>query len=303
MAKEFNGELVAADSRQVYTCLDIGTGKYPSKIPLWGGDVKRQKYYWEIDGVKIWMYDMVDPKTQYSAFDYVKDAMRVVEDISKRELLPIIVGGTGFYLRALIDGFSNLAIPVNQKLRRELEKLNLEKLQNKLRLLSPGIWEELNESDRKNPRRLLRSIECLSMYPYANKPQIPNLKSQNYNILKIGLAAPKPFLYEKINSRVLGWIKEGLIEEALTIHKQGLSFKRMDELGLEFKYLAKYLKGDINKESLIREIQASTRRYAKRQLTWFKKEKDIKWFDVSKNNWDALVEKLVSDWYNNLYDS
>ena len=132
LVKKFNGELVSCDSRQVYKGLDIGTGKYPGAK------------------VKVWMYDVADPKRQYSVADYVKDANKVINQILAKKKLPIIVGGTGLYLKALLQGFPHLAIPVDRKLRVKLQKLSLEKLQNKLKNLSPQKWEKMNYSDRQN---------------------------------------------------------------------------------------------------------------------------------------------------------
>ena len=163
LAKKFNGELVSCDSRQIYGGLDIGTGKMPSNSTY---EVKRIRPcrsndigYWEIDGIKIWMYDVVSPKKQYSVADYVKDADRVIGEIRAKGKLPIIVGGTGLYLKAIFEGLPNLAIPVDKKLRNRLAKLSKAELQEKLKKVSPEKWESLNQSDRENSRRLIRAIE------------------------------------------------------------------------------------------------------------------------------------------------
>lgn len=277
LAKKFNGELVACDSRQVYSCLDIGTGKLPSK------EVKYSKgeKFWIIDGIKVWMYDVVDPDKQYSVAAYVKDARVIIDDISNRAKLPIVVGGTGLYLRGLLDGFSNLVIPINAKLRDELSKLSLNELLEKLKKVDRRKWELLNESDRKNKRRLLRSIEVILMYPYKDKTQMQSLISQNYDILKIGLTAPRDVLYKKIDSRLDLRFSQGLIEEAKNLYKKGLSLERMKQLGLEYGVLADYMNGAITKDQLVDNLKIKIHQYAKRQLTWFKKEKDVNWFDIT----------------------
>lgn len=295
LAKKFNGELVSCDSRQVYIGLDIGTGKLPSK------EVKYSKgeMFWIIDGIKIWMYDVVDPGRQYSVADYVKDAMVIINDILNRGKLPIIVGGTGLYLRGLLDGFSNLAIPINEKLRKALSKLSLNELQENLKKIDRRKWELLNEPDKKNKRRLLRSIEVTLMYPYKDKTQMPNLISQNYDIFKIGLIVPRDVLYKKIDYRLDLRFSQGLIEEAENLYKKGLSLERMKQLGLEYGVLADYIDGAITKDQLVDNLKIKIHQYAKRQLTWFKKEKDVNWFDITSGLLLAalVIVKLARKWY------
>ena len=233
LAKKFNGELIACDSRQVYKGLDIGTGKMPSS----NGQFKKRQGYWEIDGVKIWMYDVAEPNKQYTAYDFVKDGRRAIKEITTENKLPIIVGGTGLYLRAFIDGLPNLGIPVDQKLRKSLEKLSLLKLQYKLQELSFEKWQEMNNSDRQNPRRLIRHIEMLS----NNSRQFKKTKADGISgwsdLLKIGLIGPRQILYEKSNQRVVKRISQGMIIEAKRLYKEGLSLERMRQLGLEYRIL------------------------------------------------------------------
>lgn len=297
LAKKFNGELVSADSRQVYRGLDIGTGKLPLRQAQ-GKQVKKGKYYWKINEIKIWMYDVVSPKKQYNVAEYVKEVGKIVEQIISKGKLPIIVGGTGLYLKVLLEGLPNLKIPIDLNLRRKLSQLSLEKLQVKLQELASAKWDKLNNSDRNNKRRLLRSVEIAYMYPYINKSQISNIKYQKDNILKIGLTTPRSILNKLIDARVLFHLNQGMVEEAVELHHQGLSFKRMHELGLEYAVLADYLVDKINKEQLIENLKTKIHQYAKRQMTWFKKEKNVVWFDVTAQNYYLKVEKLVAAWYN-----
>lgn len=294
LAKKFSGELVSCDSRQVYRGLDIGTGKYPSEK----GKVIKGKGWWKIDKIKVWGYDVADPKIQHSVYDYVKNIKKLINDINTTGKLPIIVGGTGLYLKAILEGLPNLAIPIDKKLRGELEKLSLEKLQEKLKLLSLSRWKNLNESDRQNKRRLLRSIELIYMNPYVDKSQISNLKTQNFKILKIGLTAPRGVLYRKIDMRLNLRFQQGLLDEVKSLHNSGLSTKRMKELGLEYGILSDWLEGKISKEVGVKLLKTKIHQYAKRQLTWFKKEKNVIWFDITNKNFLAKVEKRVYDWYN-----
>lgn len=299
LAKKFGGELVACDSRQVYRGLDIGTGKKPDgKWKMEDGGWKKGRGYWEINKTKIWMYDKVPLNKQYTVADYVKDAEKIVKDIVRRNKLPILVGGTGFYLDAFINGLPNLSVPVNKKLREGLADLSLEQLQNKLKQISPKRWQKMNNSDRQNPRRLLRSIELILMYGYMNEIKNSKFKIQNYNILKIGLTAPRQVLYEKINRRVLDWLKEGLIDEVRGLLEQ-VGYERLVQLGLEYSLVAQFLEGKMKDEQqLVELIQGKIRGYARRQQTWFKKDKEIVWFDTTSVDYEARIEKQVIGWYN-----
>ncbi|OGE43026.1 tRNA (adenosine(37)-N6)-dimethylallyltransferase MiaA [Candidatus Daviesbacteria bacterium RIFCSPLOWO2_01_FULL_39_12] len=294
LAKKFNGELVSCDSRQVYKGLDIGTGKMPSGKFI----IKKQAGLWIIDGVKIWMYDVVNPKKQYTVYDYVQDANKIIEDIYRRGKLPIIVGGTGLYLKALIEGLPNLAIPVDQKLRKKLDKLSKFQLQKKLQEISPMRWKSLNKSDRENPRRLIRAIELMIQVQLRLlRPRTRWCGARN-DILKVGLKAPREILYKRIDERVILRINQGMIDEAKKLHKKRLSYKRMRQLGLEYGILADYLEGKINSiDGLIQLLQGKIHGYARRQITWFKKEKNVHWFDISEKSYQQKIAKMVAQWY------
>lgn len=300
LAKKFNGELISCDSRQVYQGLDIGTGKFP------GGEVKVKKGhgFWEMDEVKVWMYDVVEPSKQYTVYDYIQDANKALEDIAKRGKLPIIVGGTGLYLKALLEGLPNLVVPIDKKLRRGLERLSKEQLQIKLQQISSGKWENLNQSDRQNPRRLIRAIEFATTFDknagaISLIPTVVKTKLQA-KVLKIGLIAPREILYKRIDARVISRFKQGMIDEAIKLHKAGLSLKRMWQLGLEYGVLAGFLSGKIKKENLVTVLQGKIHDYARRQLTWFKKERDVKWFDITEKGYMNKVENLITKWYDTL---
>lgn len=303
LARKFNGELISADSRQVYIGLDIGTGKLPSgRWKIEDGGWKKGRGFWETDGIKIWMYDVVNPKVQYTVADYVKDANKVIEGINERGKRPIIVGGTGLYLRALIEGLPNLAIPVDKNLRKKLQKLSKEDLQDKLQKLSPERWGSLNESDRENPRRLVRAIELeisprRSPYGHLRGVAASYVVPHN-NILRIGLTAPRKILYQRTDARVISRIKQGMIEEAKKLHQEGLTFLKMRQLGLEYRVLADYLDGKIKTpQDLIEVMQNKIHRFTRRQLTWFKKEKDVHWLDITDNNFSNKLENLLAKWY------
>jgi tRNA dimethylallyltransferase len=292
LAKKFNGELISCDSRQVYKGLDIGTGKLPSQ----NFDVKIKKFegFWEIDQIKVWMLDVADPLTRYDVSEFIKDAEKALAQIRKKRKLPIIVCGTGLYLKALIEGLPNLKIPYDKSLREDLEKLDLLKLQEKTYKLVPGIFDKLNNSERNNPRRLVRIIELALSSPLEKTSE----ESKNFNILKIGLELSKEKLNQRIDTRVLSRLNQGLINEAKKLQSGGLSLKRFRELGLEYGVLADYLEGSIDLPILIESLQTKIHQYAKRQRTWFKKEKNVNWVDVSLNDFENKVENIVAAWYN-----
>lgn len=303
LARKFNGELVSCDSRQVYVGLDIGSGKLPSgNWKLETGSWKRGKGYWEIGGIRVWMYDVVDPKKQYDVSKYITKAEKVLGKIIKRRKLPIIVGGTGFYLKGLLYGFSNLGIPVNKKLRKDLEKLSPQELQKKLQELSKDKWNSLNLSDQQNPRRLIRAIEL--EINSERRFKIYDLRFKNFSALKIGLTAPRDILYKKVDERVVERIDQGMVEEAKWLHKKGLSLERMRKLGLEYGVLADYLEDKIKGvDILIKTLQQKIHGYVRRQLTWFKKEKRVFWFDITDEKYPENVEKRVSKWYHQTDDT
>lgn len=294
LAKKFNGELISCDSRQVYKGLDIGTGKLP------GGEVEFSKHdgYWIIDGVKIWGYDIVSPTYQYTAGDFIKFAEEKINQILKSGKLPILVGGTGFYIKALLEGLSYFNLEVDNKLRNKLNELTLNTLQQKLNELNSEYFTGLNYSDKNNKRRLIRYIEI-----FKNKKPDESKKDKrlldDFEVLEIGLTTEREKLYKRIDERVDKRIDNGMIEEAESLYKNGLSLEKMFQLGLEYRALAEYIDGKTTKSEMIKMLKYKIHQYAKRQLTWFKKDKDIFWFDVAKSDFLESVEKKSLDWYNN----
>jgi len=249
------------------------------------------------------MYDVIDPKKQYNVSDYVKDTNNVIKNITIRGKLPIIVGGTGLYLKALLGDLPDINIPVDKSLRQKLENLPKDKLQKKLRQIDINKWESMNESDRQNPRRLIRAIEISISSLRAPKGR-GNLKTRllrrfapRNDVLKIGLTAPREVLYKSVDARVISRMP-GMIAEAESLYEKGLTIKRMTELGLEYSVLADYLAGKITtKENFVKILQYQIHGYVRRQQTWFKKEKDINWFNITDNNLYSRIENLVREWY------
>lgn len=239
LAKKFNGELVSADSRQVYKGLDALTGKDRSK------------------DIRIGLYDVAE--REFSVAHFVKLARAAIADIHGRGKLPIVVGGTGFYLKALTEPVDTIGVAPNWKLRKKLASLSVEELQKRV---EPKRLKKMNDSDRKNPRRLIRAIEVAGWVRLAPQP--------TYDATWIGLTAPLPVLRAKIEERV-----KARFDKAVSEVKDDLP----PILGLEI--LRKFIRGEMNKEEAIERWINEEYQYAKRQLTWFRKQKQIAWYTIA----------------------
>lgn len=301
LAKKFNGEIISADSRQVYRGLDIGTGK----VPLLYARKKRASTkastppILRMGGVPTWhgvihhLLDVASPKKQFSVADYQKLGRKALEAIWAKNKLPIICGGTGLYIDALINNTSLPDVPPDPELRAKLERLSVPELFKKLQKLDPARAKNI---DPKNPRRLIRALEIVlktgAPVPAQHSNILENVGMSEYDILKIGIGINPEKLRERIRARLLKRMREGMVAEAKRLHQKGLSWKRMEELGLEYRYLSRYLRGLITKEEVLQKLETEIWRYAKRQMTWWKKDKNIVWIE---NKERALQE--VKKWF------
>jgi tRNA dimethylallyltransferase len=281
LAKVFNGELVSVDSRQVYRGLDIGTGKDKG----------------EVGNIPLWGIDIADPKDEFHVQEYINIVQNIIENIWDKNKLPILVGGTGFYIKALIDGIPTMKIPKNDDLRKHLAKNNAENLLETLSKIDPVKSASLNVSDRKNPRRLIRAIE-VAMWKIDNRKE-EEIKSvfDDPDVLMIGLTGPKDLIRSNISKRTEKMFKEGIVGEIKGLLDKGLTWdlQSMNTIGyLEWK---DYFDGTKNREAVLKEWESNEEAYAKRQMTWFKKDKRINWFDISNLGWAKEVEKLTKKWY------
>ena len=273
LALKFDGEIISADSRQVYRGLDIATGKITEE---------------EMHGVPHHLLDVSDPKERYDVSHFKRDAEKVIDDILARGKLPIICGGTMQYINAVTENYLTPETLPDEKLREELAKKSNEELFAELEKLDPRRAEKI---DRNNPRRLVRAIEIVRSQGAV--PEIPNIPKK-YDTLKIGITTDKEILRTRIQERVEKRLKLGMVEEAKKLHTDGLSFGRMRELGLEYRYLADYLEEKISEEKLKEEICFKDWQYAKRQMTWMKRDVNIQWFSLEKTNGIiSLVENFL----------
>lgn len=290
VSQYINSEIISADSRQVYMGMDIGTGK---DIPK-GSKIDPLGFY-EISGTKVWGYDLANPKEQYSVSHYMDFAKKKINRISKLKKTPIIVGGTGLYIKAAVDGIDTASIPRNDKLRAALEPKSAEDLYESLSLIDTLKAASLNSSDKKNPRRLIRAIE-IAQYNLSKKNTSQHSVS-NYETLFVGLTAPKEYLEEKIKERVTKRVVYGLKDEIKKLLKNGVAWEDQSMKAIGYGSWRDYFENKQDEQSIISAWTLDEIRYAKRQMVWFKKDPRINWFDVSKPNYVENVDLLVKKWY------
>jgi tRNA dimethylallyltransferase len=301
LAKKYSGEVVSADSRQVYRGMNIGTGKdLPKgariKFPWFG----RYGYY-EIEGIKIWGYDLADPRHEFSIAQYLKFAERIVGDIIKRGKLPILAGGTGLYIKGVVDGIPTAEIPRNNSLRKNLEGKAVDELFEMLAQIDSLRAGQMNSSDKKNPRRLIRAIEVATWkIDNFKKGEKMGKKKSDLSVLLIGLNAPEKFLEKKIKLRVAQRIRDGIIEEVRGLLKGRVDWNMQSMSSIGYRQWKDYFEGKMREGEVVKKWEEEERRYAKRQTTWFKKDRRIKWFDSSKPGFTEKVEKSVEKWYKSI---
>lgn len=305
LGKVFDGEIVSADSRQVYKGLDIGTGKdIPKNFHAEGGyslsiyNFKNKKVpAYEKNNLKIWGYDLVRPDQEFSVKLYRDFAFKIIKDIYKRGKLPIIVGGTGFYIKAVVEPLSLIEVPRNGDLRKKVGNLSAEKIYSLIMGLNPMRALEINDSDRKNRARLIRILEILE---FGREPFVEtSLKFED--VLKIGLTnTDRKKLYERIDERVEKRAKIGFEQEVLLLKRKDFINKLvMSTPG--YRQWIEYLEGKISKSKAIERWKFDEHSYARRQLTWFKKDESIHWFEVDVPGYRESIENLVKKWYKKGY--
>lgn len=271
IAKIFDGEIISADSRQVYTGLDIGSGKITKK---------------EMLGVPHYGLDIVNPKKVFNASDFKSYAKQKIAEISARGKTPIICGGTGFYIDSVIGDLTLTDVPPNPTLRKKLEKLTTPRLLVILKKLNKNKYDTIDQFNRV---RIIRAIEIeeglrknketlKTKMLHSHKEISPKKpETYKYKILWLGLDADDNILKEIIHTRLLRRLKSGMLDEAKRLRAQGISYKRMFELGLEYRYQSLFLQNKISKEEMIEKIDSESWQYVKRQRTWFKRNKNIVW--------------------------
>jgi len=273
LAKKFGAEIVSADSRQVYKGMDIGTGKVTKK---------------EMQGIPHHLLDVASPKIRFTVVQYRKLALEAFRKIFKRGKIPILCGGTGFYIQAVVDGILIPQVKPDWKLRKELELIATENLFEILKKLDPKRAKTI---EKKNKRRLIRALEII----IKTKKPVPIFKKQPllYSVLMIGIKKSAVELKRLIKKRLLKRLRQGMIAEVKKLRKSGVSWQRLEELGLEYRYIARYLQNKLSYREMIEKLQKEIEYFAKRQVTWFKRDKRIKWVKNYK-----MAENLVKNFLN-----
>lgn len=313
IAKRFNGEIISADSRQIYRGMNIGSGKIArdfskSEVNLayrQAGSLKSksQKYKFISAGIPHYMLDIVSPKTNFNAAKFKKQTEKTIQDILKRKKLPIICGGTGFWIKAIIDDVNFPKVKPNPELRKRLEKETVDRLFKMLKKLD---FERAKNIDRKNKVRLIRAIEicktigkvptinCHSGFSPESKKILNQVQDDKcWYFLQLGIAIPREKLHINIKKRLDKRFKQGMIKEVENLHyRNKVSWKRLENFGLEYRWIARYLQKKITKEEMQEKLFQEIKNYAKRQMTWFKKDKRIRWIK-NLNEAEKLVKKFI----------
>lgn len=271
LARKFNGEIISADSRQVYKGMDIGTGKIS----------KREQRM-----VRHHLLDVISPKKEFTVADFKHLGQKAINNIVSREKLPIIVGGTGFYIDALVKGIVLPEVPPNKKLRAELVKQSAEQLFKRLEKLDQ---ERAKNIDPHNKRRLIRALEIIKT---TGKPVPKLLSNINYKILWLGLK-PKN-TKSRIKVRLEKRLRQGMVREVKNLLRSGVSRKRLYSFGLEYRWISEYLAGKINYVEMKNGLLKAIIKYSKHQMTWFKRNKEIYWINPSADG-QREAERLISD--------
>lgn len=276
LAKLLDADIISADSAQIYKGMDIGTAKITTE---------------EMQGVKHYMLDVVEPIKKYSVGDYQTAVDNILNEKEKENKNIILTGGTGLYIGSITEGLSDLPAgdPV---LREELLKLDSEELYKKLMELDPQAAQDIHINNR---RRVERAVEvCLLTGDKFSVLSKKNIKNNNYNFFKVALERDREYLYERINLRVDIMLEKGLEQEVRELYeKYGENLRKINIIG--YTELIEYFNGKVTYEEAVENIKRNSRRYAKRQFTWFKNDPTYVWFDLDKLSEEEIINSIMSE--------
>ena len=322
LAKKFNGEIISCDSRQIYRGMNLGTGKVEGKwcllpSPLARGDVSsaserqrgwtnKNKLYFVYKSIPHHLIDFQNPARQYSVARFGSEAKKIITDVIRRGRLPILCGGTMHWIDAVVYSQTIPNVKPDPKLRAKLEIQSAAALFKQLLKLDSARAKTI---DRFNKRRLVRALEIV-ITTGRPVPQIINLKSSILNPLWLGITLPQTDLYKKIDHRLKQRIKQGMIKEIKSLHSNsplargdvpkgqrgrtnGLSWRRLESFGLEYKYISLFLQKKISYDEMLSQLSYAIKHYSKRQLTWWKRNKEIKWIKPDFKKAVALTKKFL----------
>lgn len=310
LAKKLNGELISADSRQVYRGMDINTGKdIPKQFKYQVSRIKYQgkRIAFYGNSTKIWGYDLVNPTEEFSVSHFTQITWIIIKHLWKQSKLPIIVGGTGLYLSSLLKPPRSLHVPVNRKLRNHLSSLGVSSLQQELERVHPKRFSQMNQSDKNNPRRLIRAIEVAfantrsqnSNYfdaaKYRSKVMKGNMEGKQ--VLWIGLKTSIKELDNRIDLRVEKRVDQGIDHEVKKLKSLLKKHQLPAASAIGYTQWLGYLEGGLSRKQAIKKWQTAEHQYARRQLTWFKKQPKINWFDITQFDFNKKVVEVAKTWY------
>lgn len=278
IAKKFQGEIISADSSQVYRYMDIGTAKATKD---------------EMQNIPHHLIDAIEPNQAFSVQEFQHRAIQKIVEIYERGHLPIIAGGTGLYIESVTHGYSMPDVPTNHEFRDHLHQLACTEGNN-------AVYKKLKDVDpvtaaRLHPNDQNRIVRALEVYEALGQPisSVTAKREPLYNTLWVGLKMPREQLYERINMRVNHMLKSGLVDEVASLKEKGYHRDLTSMQAIGYKEIMSYLEGEISLDTAVEWIKQGTRRYAKRQLTWFRRLSEIHWFDVTKEGVLSEIQRLV----------
>lgn len=272
LAKQLHAEIISGDAYQFYQGMDIGTAKITVS---------------EMSGIRHHLIDTLSIHDSFSVYDYQRIVRQKIDELKRQNIPVILVGGSGLYLQSVLYQYSFKGTHRDESFERDLELFSNQELHLKLSMLEPKLAASIHVNNR---RRLLRAIQIAldPDYVYEQGKHIPYY--DDFHL--IGLKAPKPFIYERIEQRVDQMIQRGLIEEARWVYNQGKTSQAAQAIG--YKEWFPYFEGIANLEETIQTIKMNTRRYAKRQMTWFQNQMNVHWYDVNDLSFESLVNQILS---------
>ncbi|GAB2975498.1 tRNA (adenosine(37)-N6)-dimethylallyltransferase MiaA [Mucilaginibacter puniceus] len=276
LAQHFKTAILSADSRQFYREMSIGTAKPTTE---------------ELAAAQHYFINSHSITELFSVGDFEKQGLQLLEELFKTHNVVILVGGSGLYIKAICEGFDNIPVAdkgVREKLNLELEQKGITYLQEKLKQSDPDYYAEV---DIHNPQRIIRALE---VFESTGKPfssyRVANTNKRPFNVIKIALDMPREVLYRRINQRVDVMVEQGLLDEVRSL----IPYRHLNALNtVGYSEIFDYLDGNISLDTAIEKIKQNTRRFAKRQLTWFRKDKDFHWFEANENLYQNLLEYLL----------
>lgn len=304
LARKFKGEIVSADSRQVYKGMDLGTGKVPisyglrSKTSTKSSTPSKDGIY--SGGIRHHLLDVASPKKQFTVSEFKTLANQAIKKINSKHKLPFLVGGTPFYIYATIDDWQIPEVAPNPKLRNVLRNKSNAQLFAMLKKLDPKRAKNI---DQHNPHRLIRALEIIKetgrpVPPFRNpelvsgsQKKIPN-QVRNCEMLLLGISKPQNELYKLIDKRLEQRLKQGMVVEVKKLRKSGVSWKRLEGFGLEYRFVSLYLQNYLTYDEMVQQLKSAIHKFSKRQMTWFKRDARIRWI-TNENQATKLIKGFM----------